>query len=273
MKKIILLLSVAFFFMSAGPHEDQYYHIIKIKGKILNVTTGESLSPGDKINASDQLEFMDQYSQAIVMGDKTGKFTITMPEGDIFGESKLLAMAETAASPIEGRSQLITRAGGEQTVDDLNNLFGNESFYIIGERLDINMDPDNYSLSKENYITLEFSLNEEHISKKLKSNNQTLYINKMALIGENEPDTISNVSVYQYDMSSRTINKITEMNMVFVDEDVLINEMNMIKKLLIEQEKSRKDIINYLAKYFVDIYGKTDHGQLFSFIRERIYPE
>ncbi len=272
MKKFLILFACVFIVINVLSQDEQY-HIIRVKGKITNMSTGKQLSPGDKISASDQLQFMDMYSQAIVISKKTGKFTLTMPDADVFSDDKLLAMAETAASPIQGRSQLITRAGNARTVDDLQSLFGTESFYIIGTELDLKLNPDQYQLDDNHYIALEYNLNDEHLSKKLKSGQQNIYINKKALLEESTSDTIQDVSVYQYDMSQRTIVKITEMDLVFIDQDTLMKELNNVKNVLIELGKSRKEIINYMARYFVDVYGKTDHDKLYSFLRNTVYTE
>lgn len=271
--KQLFIVFACFTIMLNAKSQGEQYHIIRVKGKITNMSTGKQLSPGDKINASDQLQFMDMYSQAIVISKKTGKFTITMPDADVFGEEKLLAMAETAASPIQGRSQLITRAGNAQSVDDLQSLFGKESFYVIGDELDIKLNPDQYQLNDNQYIALEYNLDDEHLSKKLKSGQQNIYINKKTLLEESTSDTIQDVSVYQYDMNQRTIVKITEMNLIFIDQDTLLHEMNNVKTVLTELGKSRKEIINYMAQYFIDVYGKTDHAKLYAFLRKTVFPE
>ncbi len=272
MKKFLILFACVFIVINALSQDEQY-HIIRVKGKITNMSTGKQLSPGDKISASDQLQFMDMYSQAIVISKKTGKFTLTMPDADVFSDDKLLAMAETAASPIQGRSQLITRAGNAQSVDDLQSLFGTESFYIIGTELDLKLNPDQYQLDDNHYIALEYNLDDEHLSKKLKSEQQNIYINKKSLIKDSSSDTIQYVSVYQYNMSERTIVKITEMDLIFIELDTLMNELNNVKTVLGQLGKTRKEIINYMAEYFIDVYGNTDRIKLYSFLRQTVYPE
>ncbi len=184
MKKKFILFACIFIVINAKSQGEQY-HIIRVKGKITNMSTGKQLSPGDIISASDQLQFIDMYSQAIVISKETGKITLTMPDADVFGDDKLLAMAETVVSPIQGRSQLITRAGNVQTVDDLQGLFGTESFYIIGNELDLKLTPDQYQLDDNHYIALEYNLDDEHLSKKLKSGQQNININKKTFLRKN----------------------------------------------------------------------------------------
>lgn len=246
-----------------------YYHIIKIKGKIFNVTTNKLVMPGEKIKASDQLEFSSEDALALVISDEKGKFTLRMPEKDMFGDDEMLAYADAAISPVESRSQLSMRAFAQTGISDLQEYFGENYFNVIGDQLSVKLDNEKHPLSENIYFTLDFVAGDDEKSVRIKNDGQQITLRKADIMNEvtgNLKDTINDVAVYKYDLNSKSLVNISNINIAFIDKQALKNEFMAIISVLKDKNMDSKEMNKYLASYFVDVYGKTDIIALNDFI-------
>jgi len=247
----------------------EVYNIIKVDGEIINRSTGKPLTPGDVIKPTDQLEFKSNYAMAIAISSTRGKFTIRLPEQDqdLFDNSQLLAMANTAASPIESRAQLSVRAVGVMEVKDLKKYLGIDNFYILGDKLSVRLSKTFYPLDENNFIVLTYQGKDKTVSKKLGFTGQTIDIDKNQIVSSPEDlvngTTLPKVSVFKYDNLKKSSSLITQVNLVFLNSDQVKKEFEVIIPLLKEDKKSRSEAADYLRNYFYDIYGATDPDALF----------
>lgn len=275
MKRIlasILLLSLT---LMAFPQTGEVYNIIKVDGEIMNKTTGKMLSPGDKIKPSDQLEFRDSYSTAVVISNSRGKFTLRPAEQtDAFGDTKLLAMAGNAASPIDSRAQISTRAIGPAEVKDLSKYLGNQNFYLIGNTLSVKLNKTSYPLSPALSIILSYQGQKEKISKKLPFTGQSISIVKDQLVNDPQDlqkgNILKEVGVYRFDNNTNQSALITTINLVFLDQDRLKKEFDVILPILKEQNLQRYEAVEYLKGYFNDVYGTCDPDSLYLTINQEV---
>jgi len=249
------------------PNNDLYY-VIKVKGTIINKNSGKILVPGDQIKSSDQLSFSNATDQAIVLSSSRGKFTLAIPQDNLFDNNTLLAYADKSLSPVDSRSQLATRSLAQGKQSDLKNYFGNQTFYIIGKELSVALDETKYPLNPSTYLSVEY-FEKEQKSVKVKNTNQTvtLALNDFrSTIETQKHDTIHNASLYHYDNQHKLINKITDVNMVFLDEQLLNQEFKTIISVLKQGNMDPKEINAYIFQYFIDIYGQTDNYMLNQYI-------
>lgn len=268
MKKIIFtLLMFAAAVLLFGQAE--VYNIVKVDGEIINRTTGKLLVAGDVIKPTDQLEFKNNYAMAIAISSTRGKFTIRLPEQDqdLFNNSQLLAMANTAAYPVESRAQLSVRAVGIMEIKDLTKYFGTGDFFILGDKLSIRLSKTYYPLDENNFIVFTYQGKEKTVSKKIGFTGQTIEIDKNQIISSPEDiikgNTLPKVSIYKYDNLKKTSTLITQVNFVFLNPDQVKKEFEFIVPLLKQDKKSRSEAADYLRSYFYDIYGQTDPDALF----------
>ena len=269
MKTIIILITGMFFLFQGN----EFYHIVKVDGEIINVETGKPLAAGDEIKPSDQLRFNSPYATAVALSNLRGKFTISMPENsDLFGDNQLLAMAGNAVSPIGSRMQLSTRGIAGMAVKDLKNFLGDEDFYVIGNKLSVNLDKSVYPLDENNFFVFVYQLNGEKKSKKIGYTGQELTIEKDKLIDDidNDSTIIREVQVFRYNKEKNTSTPVTTVSMSFIEEDQLQREFSEVIDFLKTQELQRPEIMNYMQEYFRDIYGKTDNDKLFLFINQNM---
>jgi hypothetical protein len=276
MRSILLILAAIMMF--AFQQANEFYHIIKVDGTIVNNTTGKNLVPGDNIKPTDRLEFKSPYATALVISNTRGKFTLKMPENkDLFdnkGDSKLLAMADNAVSPIDSRGMLATRGIGLSEVKDLKTYLGVDNFYLIGKTLSVKLNKTVYPLTDNQFLVFTYSLKNQNQSKKIGFSNQYLNIDRDALIKSpddlQQGNTIKEVQVYKVDKTTSKNDLITKFNLVFLDEEKLKQEFDVIIPFLKDQNMDRMHVVDYLKSYFNDVYGTTDTDVLFLTINKEV---
>jgi hypothetical protein len=233
------------------------------------------LNAGDIIKPGDQLKFEDSSAGAVVISSLSGKYTLNAPGEDLFSD-ELVADARSALKSISNRTQLSSRAE-KMIYKDLGDLWNDEVFFIIGPYLSVDLDKSTYPLSDVNYIAFDYMAEEEEVNKKLEFDSQVLKIDKFTLIDIKEcklkHDTLQGVSIFQYNLSEGLISKISETDIIFVHKSLLTDELLIIKDILKKKGQDRNSIINYMAQYFLDVYGNTEHGALMSFIENEVYPD
>jgi hypothetical protein len=276
MRSIVLILAAIVIF--AFQQANEFYHIIKVDGTIVNTSTGKNLIPGDNIKPTDRLEFKSPYATALVISNTRGKFTLKMPENkDLFdnkGDSKLLAMADNAVSPIDSRGMLATRGIGLAEVKDLKTYLGADNFYLIGKTLSVKLNKTVYPLNDNQFLVFTYNLKNQNQSKKIGYSNQYLNIDRDALIKAPEDlqqgNALKEVQVYKVDKAANKNDLITKFNLVFLDEEKLKQEFDVIIPFLKDQSMDRLHVIDYLKGYFNDVYGNTDTDVLFLTINKEV---
>ncbi len=275
MRSILLILVT--FAMFSFQQANEFYHIIKVDGTIVNTSSGKNLVPGDNIKPADKLEFKSPYATALVISNTRGKFTLKMPENkDLFdskSDSKLLAMAD-AVTPIDSRGMLATRGIAIAEVKDLKSYLGADNFYLIGKTLSVKLNKTVYPLSENQFMVFMYSLKNQSQSKKIGFSNQYLNIDRDALIKSPEDlqqgNALKEVQVYKYDKATDKKDLITKVNFVFLDEEKLKQEFDVIIPFLQDQSLDRVHVMDYLKGYFNDVYGTTDSEVLFQTLNKEV---
>ncbi len=192
---------------------------------------------------------------------------IESADGDIF------ANAELALNPIRSRGQLSTRAAVSETgVKDLKTYLGIDNFNVIGAELEIKMDPDIYPMNNNDFFVFHYTVNGRKVSKKVGFDNQVLKIEREKLLisqGDTlKSDSILNMGIYKYQPTTGNSNLITEINLCFINHDVLKKELETIVPIIQNQGMEVKEIKDYLLQYVYDIYGNVDESQVNAIISQ-----
>lgn len=280
-----LALLVTAFLLFSFQQATEFYHIIKVDGTIVNTATGKPLAPGDNIKPNDQLKFNSPYASALVISNTRGKFTLkyqSTESKDLFNDNKeLLAMANTTVTPIDSRGMLATRGIGISEVKDLKSYFGTENFYVIGNSLSVKLNKTAYPLNDKQGIVFSYSQEDKEQSKRIGFSNQYLKIVESDLVpGKMLKDTaepvLKDINVYKIDDGGKKSENLTRMNLVFMNDQKLKDEFDVIIPFLKDQKLERFKVIDYLKSYFYDVYGRTDPDVLFMTINKEVakyYPQ
>lgn len=266
---VVLVISLGF-----STHAQDVYHVTRVNGTITNLGTGTNIIAGETLNPDDVLLFESLDSYAIAIGSAMGRFQIKIQEPLLTDEHQTLtAMVKDAALPTKMRNLMLARFDPSETqVSDLRQYFGNDKFSIIGDAVTVPLNQQNYSLSDDKFIVFYYRVDNNPVSKKIGHDEQSLILEKDKLVtssaGSVEGNEISNLAVYEYQMSSRSSHEITRFTLVFVDKNELINEFNTIIPILKRQKMADDDIKKYLIEYYYDFYGATDSKTIDTFAEQ-----
>ncbi|MDD2196506.1 MAG: hypothetical protein PHE03_01815 [Bacteroidales bacterium] len=269
--KILIVLVVSLGFSG---HAQDVYHVTRVNGTITNLGTGTNVVAGETLNPDDVLLFESLDSYAIAIGSAMGRFQIKFQEPALSNEHlTLTAMVKDIALPTKMRNLMLARFNPSETqVSDLRQYFGNDKFSIIGDAVTVPLNQQNYSLSDDKFIVFYYRVDNNPVSKKIGHDEQSLILEKDKLVtssaGSVEGNEISNLAVYEYQMSSRSSHEITRFTLVFVDKNELINEFNTIIPILKRQKMANDDIKKYLIEYYYDFYGATDSKTIDTFAEQ-----
>jgi hypothetical protein len=266
---IVLVLTLGF-----TAQAQDLYHVTRVSGKITNLRTGADVSAGETLNPDDVLLFESLDSYAIAIGSAMGRFQIKIQDQAIAEDHQTLtATVKDAAVPTKMRNLMLARFDPSQTqISDLRQYFGNDKFSIIGDAVTVPLDQQKYPLSDDKFIVFYYRVDNNPVSKKIGHDQQSLLLEKDKLVtssvGPIEGNEISNLAVYEYEMSSRSGQEITRFTLVFVDKNELENEFNTIIPILKRQKMPDNDIKKYLIEYYYDFYGATDSKTIDTFAEQ-----
>ncbi|HPF92819.1 MAG TPA: hypothetical protein PLV65_02715 [Tenuifilaceae bacterium] len=266
---IVLVLTLGF-----TAQAQDLYHVTRVSGKITNLRTGADVSAGETLNPDDVLLFESLDSYCIAIGSAMGRFQIKIQDQAIAEDHQTLtATVKDAALPTKMRNLMLARFDPSQTqISDLRQYFGNDKFSIIGDAVTVPLDQQKYPLSDDKFIVFYYRVDNNPVSKKIGHDQQSLLLEKDKLVtssvGPIEGNEISNLAVYEYEMSSRSGHEITRFTLVFVDKNELENEFNTIIPILKRQKMPDNDIKKYLIEYYYDFYGATDSKTIDTFAEQ-----
>ena len=129
-------------------------------------------------------------------------------------------------------------------------------------------------MSENQFLVFTYNLKSQNQSKKIGFSNQYLNIDRDALIKSPEDlqqgNALKEVQVYKVDKPANKNDLITKINLVFLDEEKLKQEFDVIIPFLKDQNMDRLHVIDYLKGYFNDVYGNTDGDVLFLSINKEV---
>lgn len=269
---ILLLMPLACFAQTGS----SLYHVVKVNGDILNMNQNKSLSTGDEIMSSDNLRFQTINASALAINEKSEKYNLKRPAIDISSNDDMAFTVMLAATPVLSRNQLTTRGlvKTEKAIVDLKSYFGKETFAVVGDSMSVLLDEGLFPLNNNKFIVFHYTIDGKTVSKKLGFNNQYLIIEKdklMEVEGKQlSGNQITGIEVFQHEVSTDIKEKITEINLIFVDKELLYKEFNAIMPVLNKVYSTNDEKIEYLTNYFGDVYGITDLRLLLKVMDEYI---
>lgn len=266
------LLIVALLCVNIHALAQETYTVTRVKGGAVNARTGTSVKTGDVLQSDDKLTFENFDSYLISINQNMGRFMIRLHEPQALDEaSKFTAYVRDIATPTKRRSLMAERYNPNQTtIGDLRAYFGASKFSIIGNTIQIPVDTKTYTINEDKFVVFSYRVNNNPVTKKLGYQNDTLVVEKDKLVvtksGNITTDEIPSLSVYLYEGSTRSAEQITKIDLMFVEQQVLINEFNTIIPILNRQKMGKDDIKKYLIEYYYDFYGATDSKSIKEFV-------
>lgn len=272
--KPLKFLLVLFLFTGLWVNAQERYDVTRVQGKVTYFNSGKVVKAGDVLSAEDQLTFENIDAYVIAINQNMLRFQIKLTEPTAPESQQVLtAKVKDIAVITKKRSLMAARFNpSENEIADLKNYFGNEKFSVIGDKVDVTLNPQKYPLSDNKFIVFYYRVDNKPVSKKIGFEQQTIQLDKNKILTSNagtvEGNEIANLAVYNYEATTKTSEEITKFTLVFVDKEALKNEFNTILPILKRQKMNDEEIKKYLIEYYYDFYGATDSKTIDAFAAE-----
>ncbi len=248
--KIPLYLLISFLFLGFSFQKnriDDKYKVIKVNGSIQIKKTGKPLVQGDIFQENTSLQFNSPDSKATVINGEKGRFVITNQSSAAKGNNLIPAINNVAS-----------RGGAILTIIDLQNFF--QGNICVIDKMKIKIACSDYKMSADNFFYIQYVYKGENINKPLTYSGDSLNISKIELYKVDgkaiEAPDGPQVTLYYRDNIKKTAQLISTFNLVFPNENDLVQEIKiMIAELKTKTSAQKTDeVMSYLNEF----YGKPD---------------
>jgi hypothetical protein len=252
------------------PAQTETYYIVKVKGEITNAKTGKTLGQGDALSDSEKLIFGDKDAIALVVSDSKNKYTLKYPNADISDAGQLISSVKkslilTKKNKINTRS-LITNA----SIKDLKEFLGENEFTVIGNSLDVKLSKQAF---ENKSVEAKYDKDGKPFNKELVKGDTILFLSRTELGAKSYGEVkLYHVEFYKYDKLEESVEKITRLDLNFIDEYALRDELKTIISVYKKKNYTKNEMKTFLMEYFIDFYGNT-HQYILSLYIDKIIEE
>jgi hypothetical protein len=237
------------------PPVDEIYFIIHVKGSIVLQKDQIPLKTGMKIMASDQLNFKTKDAMAVVTGSERGRFVIKNNSNPPTEE--MIAFAKDVVEPLKTNTSISTRSMGKK-VSDFRAYFGDSTFYVIGDKLEFEVDPAKYKPGGNQNFQVRYKLGDYTVNPNATSGNIFTVNNLKLHTAVAKEFKTEKIEVFWVVNQPRSVEKLATFQPIFINEDDLKAEYKALMDALNGKTLAPNELTNYLEGYFRDVYGRTD---------------
>ncbi len=249
------------------PNQTERYYIIKIKGEITNVQTGKILAQGDEIQSNDHLKFSDADAMATVVSDNKNKYSLSL-DNNMYNNEILMSYVKNALKLIKTKRVATRSIITNAPIADLKTFLGDNEFTVIGSSLRVRLSKQRF---ENQSVEVKFDLAGKQINKELIVGDTVLSISRKDLGAKSAGEVkLYHVDFYQRDKSRESIEKITRLDLNFIDEPPLRDELKTIMGVYKKKNYTKQEMKAFLMEYFIDFYGNTHEYLLSQYIDKLI---
>ncbi|MFN8254683.1 MAG: hypothetical protein U0W24_03280 [Bacteroidales bacterium] len=259
MKILIFFISILF----VMPQQTETYFIVKIKGDIINANTGKKLEQGDELKPTDKLIFSNKNDMALLVSDLKNKYTLSYLESDVSNDQLISTVNKsvklTKRNKIASRG-LITNAA----IKDLKEFLGDNEFTVIGNTLSVKL---NKQAFENQSVEAKYENNGKPFQKQIMVGDTILNLSRKDLGAKSNGEVkIYHVEFYKLNKSEESVEKITRLDLNFIDEQAIRDELITIIGVYKKKNYTKNDMKAFLMEYFNDFYGNTHMYQLSQYV-------
>lgn len=264
MKILAFLLSV----MLLGGSQTEKFYVIKVKGEITNLTTGKLVEKGDEILLTDQFEFKNKRSYAIVIGDQKGRYEMKFPQKSDIASRTYVAIGKESLIK-KNRARYNTRSiYTNAPINNLKVFLGEDEFTVIGNSLDVKLSKNKFINQS---IVAKFEKKGEQVDKNIVNEEYVLQLSRNSLGVKSSGE----VKLYHVDFVKKASTasveeKITRLDVNFIDKNIIQDELETIIGVYKKKNYTKPQMKQFLMEYFSDFYGNTHMYSLSKFVDEII---
>ena len=220
------------------------HHVVKIDGRIVNQQSGTELQINGQVNMHTMLLFGTVADNAILRSPSQRRYRLATT-------GELLVSSDRSLREMKSRPMTDTdiRLTGEMPPETLKKYFGTDTFAIVGNKLNIEVGPEN-----EQKYDLLFRFKENNKTKEVVSKDFTIKQNDF---GKN---VINDCIILLRE--GNKITEITQVSLWFIDEQSLHQEFTAWLTGMEEQTDTNYKKREELQQYCRDVYGVMDHDNM-----------
>jgi hypothetical protein len=276
MLRTLYALLIASCLLAGTARAGDPYVIIHVKGTILRASTRTPIQVGDRLDGEERLIFKGSDAVAAAMAPGKGRFVIKPQAGS--SSSELGLVLRESLSP--GTGQLSTRSGsGHQVI--LRNSFGvQEHFevpaYLVLGSAEVEIDSEEYPLNSQYYFYVKYQYGEAaHTHKvKLPAEGKLVRFSQEILFGQIDSLNLSEVKDPKlYYMRYNRAESICSFHPVFVDEEVVTQEVKAIVQGMKEVNASEGEIRNMVLNHLNELYGRPNVDNVNAWLDKQVFAE
>ena len=259
------------FFLFLFKAHSQPLYVIHTNGIIQNLTAGDTLKVGSKINLEDKLLFKAPNAVAAVIDPQKGRFTICADS--LKNENNEIEFVSFVKDCFFlSQKRVSTRGGVINNFVDLQNHFSKRR-YLILDTLKISINPETFPMSKNTFFYVRYLYENEIVNKRLESVENTLLISKETLFtidGKEVPSQqVSDIKLYYYftrgkDGDIKSL-KICDFDPIFVDTAYLETQIELLISSL--KPETEDEIENEVLCFLNEFYGVPNINNLRNWLR------
>lgn len=258
------LLIILFILAGAGiSFAQDCYIVMKVKGEIVNESTGSTISADDKICSNDKITFKSNDAAAMLYNSSDGKFTIK-PDKKSRKEISGIISTYVANALSKVQKQTNTKSlkfGNDNKKSQLSNDVSD--LFIIGQ-FQMFAICDDYSAASP--ITAKYEYNGAMQTVTLVNTGSGYMLDKESVYTINgtavDQETIDAVTFYCNDK------EMVKVILRFPDVESLKTEISDYIKILRAKGKTDYEIYYLVEEYFYAIYGKYEPNNFNQFLSD-----
>jgi len=247
------LLSLLVISLAILQAKAQDYKVIHVNGTIEAQSTHSNLARGTSFGEKEKFQYKSNDARAVVINTKKGERYI------LKGTTTDVGYHNASLTPSAGN--ISSRAGGLNNRLDLRNHFDGK-YVILGE-LKVVINSTAFPMDENHFFYINYLYKGESINKRLSYNSDTLIINKDSLLRvDGKPIRNEDITemklIYYSKENGKVIPSVISSTFypVFPKEEDLKEEVEIVTDAM--KSKSEKEIINAIASYISDVYGKSN---------------
>jgi hypothetical protein len=243
---------------------NEVYHVVYVNGVIINASNQQALKVGAKLNASDKLIFKTADARARVISSTKGSCLLASKKQG--GNTELGQFLADVIIPLKKNNALSTRASSE-IIDNVKNYFGDSTFNIVGEKLEIGINTEVNQISDTKILALLC-----HHQDTKKTYLKRISFANMVRISQLDVfqskgikfnmDEIEKFEICWFYPATKTHETITTIQLNFIAEPDLKGMFQEISTLKTAEIPLGEEKIKYFQDYFMEMFGRTDERLL-----------
>ena len=247
------------FFALLFSMSSQSYTLLNSTEVLKRSKGGKDILQGDKMDASETIQFKEANSKAALLQKDKGIFLIQASAVSTSTSSLVKNNLKEFPKGMSNRTKPV------QTLADLINCFGTKTLLV--RQMSVYFGNFPFTLTDSNYFFVKIQSEGKEISKRLFHRNDTVYFFQKDLCTTNPIDSKpTETKAKLFYKINNNIVTITETTFISPSEDVLKKEAMMISDALTKASESNK--LSTFGNYLSEFYGRCDESDIKTLFRD-----